>query len=133
MLGKYSPTVSALYAENQKWFEVYSRGEMYDPDGYDSYGYNSSDIDRAGNEESAYALEGGETLYENTYLAWLDVKTLERLRVRTTAERLRSELRSLQNRDWAYLLKHDKDQYDLLSEHKKGVEHAIHTLEALFR
>jgi len=59
MQGKYSPTVSAAYAANQQWHRNYmSLGScIYDPDGYDSYGYNKNDYDRAGNHENDYALD----------------------------------------------------------------------------
>jgi hypothetical protein len=59
MRGKYSPTVNAAYAADQNWWTKYS-GEtqstyvLYDPEGYDSYGYNKDDVDRAGNSESQY-------------------------------------------------------------------------------
>lgn len=58
MRGKYSPTVSAAYANDQHWFERYCGGSwLYrDPEGYDSYGYDVDGIDRAGNRETAYAL-----------------------------------------------------------------------------
>lgn len=55
--GKYSPTVVSAYRKNQKWFSEYSRGNQYDPDGYDMYGYNSQDRDRAGFHEDDYWLD----------------------------------------------------------------------------
>ena len=59
MRGKYSPTVSAAYMVNQKWWDRYSEDEngnwnQYDPEGYDSYGYDKNDCDRAGNQEYEY-------------------------------------------------------------------------------
>lgn len=62
MRGKYSPTVSAAYRADQNWFrklcnlaphgdQVYS---AYDPEGFDSYGYDKNDVDRAGNHEDEY-------------------------------------------------------------------------------
>lgn len=62
MRGKYSPTVSAAYQADQDWFrkfcelapfgdQVYS---PYDPEGFDSYGYDKNDTDRAGNQEHVY-------------------------------------------------------------------------------
>lgn len=60
MRGKYSPTVTAAYMQDQEWWHKYAccnhlTWNQYDPDGYDSYGYNSDDIDRAGNHENVYA------------------------------------------------------------------------------
>lgn len=60
MRGKWSPTVSVAYVRDQNWFERYSQGEQYDPDGFDSYGYNCDQMDRAGNHELDYAL--GQTI-----------------------------------------------------------------------
>lgn len=60
MRGKYSPTVSAAYMWTPNWFEHYSQGERYDPDGFDSYGYDDDDVDRAGNHELDYAM--GQTI-----------------------------------------------------------------------
>lgn len=57
MRGKYSPTVSAAYQADQEWWKrnCYTTGySIYDVDGYDSYGYDANDVDRAGNQESAY-------------------------------------------------------------------------------
>lgn len=59
MRGKYSPTVTAAYMANQKWWDRYSEDEngnwnQYDPEGFDSYGYDKNDVDRAGNHESDY-------------------------------------------------------------------------------
>jgi hypothetical protein len=59
MRGKYSPTVSAAYQANQRWWDQYAGNNdqtwrQYDPEGYDSYGYNADDCDRAGNYEHEY-------------------------------------------------------------------------------
>ena len=62
MRGKYSPTVTAAYMKDQEWFrkfcELAPHGDVvyspYDPEGYDSYGYDKNDVDRAGNNEYAY-------------------------------------------------------------------------------
>ena len=56
MRGKYSPTVSAAYMKDQSWHRKFmaADGFLYDPEGFDSYGYNKDDVDRAGNAESAY-------------------------------------------------------------------------------
>lgn len=55
MRGKYSPTVTAAYAQNEHWHEEYcitvaESGELtqYDPDGFDLFGYNKYGVDRAG-------------------------------------------------------------------------------------
>lgn len=52
--GKYSPTVFAAYRRDQDWFSKYSQGQNFDPEGYDSYGYNQDCQDRAGNDELDY-------------------------------------------------------------------------------
>jgi hypothetical protein len=62
MRGKYSPTVTAAYMKDQDWFrkfcELAPHGSAiyspYDPEGYDSYGYDKNDVDRAGNHEHEY-------------------------------------------------------------------------------
>ena len=61
MRGKYSPTVSRAYMADQEWWTKYAyagySGDefvQYDPEGYDSYGYNKDDVDRAGNNEYDY-------------------------------------------------------------------------------
>ena len=58
MRGKYSPTVSAAYMADQSWWTEYSgvnnNWVEYDPEGYDSYGYNADGKDRAGNQEYVY-------------------------------------------------------------------------------
>ncbi len=56
MQGKYSPTVSTAYWQNQQWHEQLRTEEsiIYDQDGYDSYGYNKEGFDRAGHQEHEY-------------------------------------------------------------------------------
>lgn len=61
-VGKYSPTVSTSYSQDQAWYEKngggYGNGKDpesdYDDDGYDSYGYNADGRDRAGHHENDY-------------------------------------------------------------------------------
>lgn len=67
MRGKYSPTVSAAYMADQRWWTKYAYSGVtgdefvqYDPEGYDSYGYNADDVDRAGNHENDYILNDGD-------------------------------------------------------------------------
>lgn len=81
-VGKYSPTVSKAYQNDQKWWEknggdVAKEGKesWHDNDGYDSYGYNKNDVDRAGNTESDYLTNYDVdyeqyTLAESTYEQW---------------------------------------------------------------
>lgn len=63
MRGKYSPTVKAAYRADQEWWMNYAYTEkhtrereyvQYDPEGYDQYGYDAGDTDRAGNQEHVY-------------------------------------------------------------------------------
>ncbi len=54
MSGKYSPTVNEAYRKDQNWHSNYANGEIYDPEGFDSYGYNQEGYDRAGNSEEDY-------------------------------------------------------------------------------
>jgi hypothetical protein len=58
MRGKYSPTVTAAYQSDQHWWSLYTakckEWTNYDPEGYDAYGYNENDVDRAGNGEHVY-------------------------------------------------------------------------------
>lgn len=59
MRGKYSPTVSKAYQADQDWWRKYTGEDehtysQYDPEGYDSYGYDKDDRDRAGNYEYEY-------------------------------------------------------------------------------
>ena len=76
MRGKYSPTVSQAYQTNQEWHQkLLPPGEYtYDADGYDSYGYDKNDVDRAGNHEyEYYSNDLGEDCslkYEDAYSAW---------------------------------------------------------------
>ena len=55
MIGKYSPTVDRAYYIDQDWFEKYAGDELYDPEGYDSYGYNKDGLDRVSNKECFYS------------------------------------------------------------------------------
>ncbi len=54
-VGKYSPTVHNAYDTDQKWFDKVAVNGR-DPAGYDSYGYNDNNLDRAGNTEEDYYL-----------------------------------------------------------------------------
>ena len=83
-LGKYSPTVSEAYKINEDWWDIYAPDGLYDPEGYDTYGYNKNMIDRAGNSEDEYAFPhcgkicpccgnrntDNERLFHNTSLEW---------------------------------------------------------------
>jgi hypothetical protein len=50
MVGKYSPTVSEAYSQDQNWFEKYAGCDKdglqnyIDPEGYDEWGYNKNNI-----------------------------------------------------------------------------------------
>lgn len=78
-VGKYSPTVSMAYAQDQSWWDKLPKSDevgLYDEDGYDSYGYDRNDRDRANNHESDY-MQGtwvGDSyeylLYENVAGKW---------------------------------------------------------------
>jgi hypothetical protein len=87
MRGKYSPTVSKAYQKDQEWFRKYCElaphGDQiyspYDPDGYDSYGYDKNDVDRAGNAEyvyysdniaDSYGFSSGNSYYDDAYDEW---------------------------------------------------------------
>ena len=78
MRGKYSPTVSKAYCVDKNWWVKYSQGNSYDPDGYDQYGYNQDDVDRAGNQEHEYYHNDASwdedldynNLYDNALDAW---------------------------------------------------------------
>jgi hypothetical protein len=81
MRGKYSPTVSAAYQADQHWWSLYAatckEWTQYDPEGYDAYGYNADDVDRAGNPECAYysdeceySLSSGNIAYDNASDSW---------------------------------------------------------------
>lgn len=58
--GDYSPTVRAAYRINPYWHQgVVDENGMesrFDVDGYDMYGYDASDIDRAGFSASEYDM-----------------------------------------------------------------------------
>lgn len=58
--GKYSPTVQAAYSQDKEWHAKFAQGEQYDPEGFDSYGYDRDDIDRAGNNEFDYLANDGD-------------------------------------------------------------------------
>lgn len=71
--GKYSPTVTNAYTTDINWFARYSQGQLYDPEGYDSYGYNCDDIDRAGYNELDYIRDDdaiGNWAYDAVSHAW---------------------------------------------------------------
>lgn len=78
MRGKYSPTVSAAYSRNQEWWTLYAatctERIHYDPDGYDEYGYDLNDLDRAGNYEYQYYCNhddyGNNFNYNDALNAW---------------------------------------------------------------
>ena len=69
MRGKYSPTVTAAYMKDRDWHRKYmaADGFMYDPEGFDSYGYNEDNVDRAGNHEDDYAENDGDYEYDEDY------------------------------------------------------------------
>jgi hypothetical protein len=81
-VGKYSPTVSAAYGKDQKWWEKNGGAtNLFDAEGYDSYGYNVQDLDRAGYTENDYLNDGtwvtvGDTeeyvyqLFDQVYFEW---------------------------------------------------------------
>ena len=84
--GKYSPTVNVAYQVNQKWWLQYAYSAQmrnpddfveYDPEGFDSYGYNADGVDRAGYSEFAYLHNDAADLgfdydYNRTYDVVLD-------------------------------------------------------------
>lgn len=59
-VGKYSPTVSFSYRKDQEWFRknCIDPNSWYDRDGFDSYGYNEQEVDRAGHHENDYLSDG---------------------------------------------------------------------------
>ena len=76
MRGKYSPTVNEAYMKDQEWWNKYAYANVtgdefvqYDPEGYDRYGYNKDDVDRAGNNEFDYihndAPDCGDDFYQD--------------------------------------------------------------------
>lgn len=76
MIGKYSPTVNFSYGEDQDWHQKHclptaeDPNPIYDRDGYDSYGYDANDRDRAGNREEDYYGDEGEELYVRVERDW---------------------------------------------------------------
>lgn len=62
MLGKYSPTVSSAYALDQNWHDKQCDDAGLDQEGYDSYGYNAQEKDRAG--YTAWDYFNNEDLYD---------------------------------------------------------------------
>lgn len=66
--GKYSPTVSRWYADDQDWHDHHCEpGEWIDRDGYDRYGYHHvTEQDRAGYSEWDY-LGSGQWIDEDNY------------------------------------------------------------------
>ena len=69
--GKYSPTVSHWYDQNQNWHRgIRLPGSELDPEGFDSYGYNPAGKDRAGYTEDQY--RGDDELYDRIWTEWLD-------------------------------------------------------------
>ena len=78
-IGKYSPTVSMWYANDQNWFRKNGGDcdvldtdgnwlgyQSYDKDGYDEYGYHRlTELDRAGNYEYEYVRDS--INYYNVY------------------------------------------------------------------
>lgn len=56
--GKYSPTVTRSYQEDQEWWNKHidPNNPLYDKDGYDSYGYDVYGKDRAGYTDDEYLL-----------------------------------------------------------------------------
>ena len=78
MRGKYSPTVSCAYMKDQSWWDKYAYAGktsdefvQYDPEGYDSYGYNAEDMDRAGNyEHEYYSNDEGEGIWDGENWAY---------------------------------------------------------------
>lgn len=55
-VGKYSPTVSVAYADDQKWHDkLCAEEDWHDDEGYDRYGYHKdTEKDRAGWTEWEY-------------------------------------------------------------------------------
>lgn len=65
-VGKYSPTVSKAYMMSRDWWKPAEKHGQYDAAGFDSYGYNEKDIDRAGNHEDDYM--SGEWIDDDHYV-----------------------------------------------------------------
>lgn len=77
-VGKYSPTVSGWYSRNQQWFKEVPPEQNcglvgYDAQGYDRYGYNTEDVDRAGHHEFEY-LQSEEINGEYEYVLFGQVQ-----------------------------------------------------------
>lgn len=61
-VANYSPTVWGWYKKDRDWFKKngggFGNGEdpdsLYDDDGFDSYGYDEREVDRAGVSEDSY-------------------------------------------------------------------------------
>lgn len=95
-VGKYSPTVSSSYAADQNWWEKngggYGNGidpnSDNDDDGYDRYGYDANDTDRAGHQENHYLVSYH--LYEDVSSEWTGVYIYER----------KEKLKSLENDEY---------------------------------
>lgn len=70
MQGKYSPTVREAYRVNQSWHDnILDVDGVHDRDGYDSYGYNRQERDRAGYTEFEY-MSMGEDDFEWIATCW---------------------------------------------------------------
>jgi len=74
MRGKYSPTVTAAYMADQEWWYKYSGANLptdtyvsFDPEGFDSYGYNADGYDRAENHENDYMCNDGDYDLDEDY------------------------------------------------------------------
>ena len=73
MRGKYSPTVSRAYMMDQNWWDKFAGNNdpavynQFDPEGFDSYGYNKDDVDRAGNLECEYYHNDGDYDQDEDY------------------------------------------------------------------
>lgn len=75
--GKYSPTVSKSYRQNQKWFDEYLEENsfgMTDKEGYDSYGYDENGLDREGHQEEDYWFNNA--LYEKMSDKWAAIPVI---------------------------------------------------------
>lgn len=85
-IGKYSPTIMCSYKSDPDWFVKNGGGfnngidpqSDFDNDGFDSYGYNKTGEDRAGNTEDdyqntvTYEMESPYYyLFEKVYKDWL--------------------------------------------------------------
>jgi hypothetical protein len=62
--------------KDQDWWRKYTGEDeftyhQYDPEGYDSYGYNSEDMDRAGNyEHEYYSNDEGDGIWDGENWAY---------------------------------------------------------------